>query len=245
MLDGFANEGEGLGELLFLALESTPCGHELLRRLVQSSLTMPIDAIATYNSLLPKARTYSSNQKGSISLESSSSPGSHRDTPVFLHFVLRRHRVGPEPARPRAAAPATASQSGFAPLDALLKDAVEKGNAPGAVLLVGHNGAVVYRKAYGHSSLEPTKEPMTLDTVFDMASLTKVLATTTCVMRMVQLGQVKLNDPVAKYIPEFAQNGKTGCDRPPIDDALLRTASRHRLEAVLAGRRRRIRTRQC
>src|SRR5208283_4295367 len=53
-----------------------------------------------------------------------------------------------------------------------------------------------------------TKEPMTVDAIFDMASLTKVMATTTCVMRMVQLGQVKLNDPVAKYIPEFAQNGK-------------------------------------
>ena len=49
---------------------------------------------------------------------------------------------------------------------------------------------------------------MTVDTIFDMASLTKVMATTSCVMRLVQLGQVKLNDPVAKYIPEFAQNGK-------------------------------------
>ncbi len=86
---------------------------------------------------------------------------------------------------------------------------MEKGNAPGAVLLVGHNGAVVYRKAYGNRALDPSKEPMTPDTVFDTASLTKVLATTTCVMRMVQLGQVKLNDPVAKYIPEFAQNGKS------------------------------------
>jgi uncharacterized protein YbbC (DUF1343 family)/CubicO group peptidase (beta-lactamase class C family) len=94
------------------------------------------------------------------------------------------------------------------PLDALLKDAVEKGNAPGAVLLVGHNGAVVYRKAYGNRALDPAKEAMTPDTVFDTASLTKVLATTTSVMRMVQLGQVKVNDPVAKYIPEFAQNGK-------------------------------------
>ena len=106
------------------------------------------------------------------------------------------------------ATPATADQARFAPLDALLKDAVEKGNAPGAVLLVGHNGAVVYRKAYGNRALEPTKEAMTVDTVFDMASLTKVMATTTSVMRLVQLGQVKLNDPVAKYIPEFAQNGK-------------------------------------
>ncbi|MGB7555362.1 MAG: exo-beta-N-acetylmuramidase NamZ domain-containing protein, partial [Candidatus Korobacteraceae bacterium] len=88
-----------------------------------------------------------------------------------------------------------------------LKDAVEKGRAPGAVLLVGHNGTFVYRKAFGYRSLDP-KEPMTVDTIFDMASLTKVIATTGCVMRLVQLGQVKLNDPVAKYIPEFAQNGK-------------------------------------
>ena len=85
---------------------------------------------------------------------------------------------------------------------------MEKGDAPGAVLLVGHNGAVVYRKAYGNRALEPSREPMTPDTVFDVASLTKVVATTTSVMRMVQLGQVKLNDPVARYIPEFAQNGK-------------------------------------
>ena len=99
-------------------------------------------------------------------------------------------------------------QDRFAPLDALLKDAVEKGRAPGVVLLVGHNGTFVYRKAFGYRALDPSKEPMTVDTIFDMASLTKVMATTSCVMRLVQLGQVKLNDPVAKYIPEFAQNGK-------------------------------------
>ena len=108
-------------------------------------------------------------------------------------------------------APPVAAKEGqerFAPLDALLKDAVEKGQAPGAVLLVGHNEVFIYRKAYGYRSLDPSKEPMTVDTIFDVASLTKVLATTSCVMRLVQLGQVKLNDPVARYIPEFAQNGK-------------------------------------
>ena len=89
-----------------------------------------------------------------------------------------------------------------------MKDAVEKGTAPGVVLLVGHNGNSVYRKAYGKRALDPSPEAMTVDTVFDMASLTKVIATTSCVMRMVQLGQVKLNEPVAKYIPEFGQNGK-------------------------------------
>ncbi len=105
-------------------------------------------------------------------------------------------------------AAATAGQDRFAAVDALLKDAVDKGSAPGIVLLVGHNGTFVYRKAFGYRSLDPSKEPMTVDTIFDMASLTKVMATTSCVMRLVQLGQVKLNDPVAKYIPEFAQNGK-------------------------------------
>jgi uncharacterized protein YbbC (DUF1343 family)/CubicO group peptidase (beta-lactamase class C family) len=56
--------------------------------------------------------------------------------------------------------------------------------------------------------LEPQREGMTLDTVFDLASLTKVIATTTAVMRLVEQGKVRLNDPVAKYLPEFAQNGK-------------------------------------
>lgn len=96
----------------------------------------------------------------------------------------------------------------LAPVDAIVKNAITQGHAPGAVVLIGHGGKVVYRKAFGNRSLEPTVEPMTVDTVFDMASLTKVLATTGSVMRMVQLGQIKLNDPVSRYIPEFGQNGK-------------------------------------
>ena len=96
----------------------------------------------------------------------------------------------------------------FAPLDQILQSAVANKLTPGVVCIVGHNGAVIYRKAYGFRAINPILEPMTLDTVFDMASLTKVIATTGSVMRMVQLGQIKLNDPVAKYIPDFAQNGK-------------------------------------
>jgi len=76
------------------------------------------------------------------------------------------------------------------------------------VLIVGHDGQVIYRKAYGLRALEPRHEAMTLDTVFDLASLTKVIATTTAVMQLVERGEVRLNDPVAKYLPEFAQNGK-------------------------------------
>jgi uncharacterized protein YbbC (DUF1343 family)/CubicO group peptidase (beta-lactamase class C family) len=97
---------------------------------------------------------------------------------------------------------------GFADLDALMQDAVSHGKMPGGVLLVGHNGKVVYRKAFGSRSLEPTREPMTVDTIFDLASLTKCIATTSAVMQLVQSGRVRLNDPVAAYLPEFAQNGK-------------------------------------
>jgi uncharacterized protein YbbC (DUF1343 family)/CubicO group peptidase (beta-lactamase class C family) len=92
--------------------------------------------------------------------------------------------------------------------DAVIEQSIRDGNIPGAVLLVWHNGHVVYRKAYGHRALEPRREPMTLDTIFDLASLTKVVATTPAVMQLVEQGKVRLNDPVAKYLPEFAQNGK-------------------------------------
>jgi uncharacterized protein YbbC (DUF1343 family)/CubicO group peptidase (beta-lactamase class C family) len=96
----------------------------------------------------------------------------------------------------------------FAPVDDTINKAVAGGEIPGAVVLIGHDGKVVYRKAYGHRTLGPNPEPMTPDTIFDMASLTKVIATAPSVMRLVEKGQVKLNDPVARYIPEFAQNGK-------------------------------------
>ena len=104
--------------------------------------------------------------------------------------------------------PAQSAPDRFAPLDNILQNAVDKGLTPGAVCIVGHNGIFVFRKAFGNRSVNPKPEPMTIDTVFDMASLTKVMATTGSIMRMVQLGQIKLNDPVSRYIPEFAQNGK-------------------------------------
>lgn len=75
-------------------------------------------------------------------------------------------------------------------------------------MLVGHNGRVVYRKAYGSRSLEPKREAMTFDTIFDIASLTKVVATTPAVMQLMEQGKVRLSDPVDKYLADFAQNGK-------------------------------------
>ena len=89
-----------------------------------------------------------------------------------------------------------------------MEKAVADQQIPGGVLLVGHYGRVVYRKAFGLRSLEPTRERMTLDTIFDLASLTKCIATTTSVMKLVEEGRVRLNDPVTNYLREFGQNGK-------------------------------------
>jgi len=105
-------------------------------------------------------------------------------------------------ATPRATGPH------FGAVDGVIEEAIRDRTIPGAVLIVGHDGKVIYRKAYGARALEPRRELMTLDTIFDVASLTKVIATTTAVMQLVEKGKVRLNDPVAKYLPEFAQNGK-------------------------------------
>lgn len=103
---------------------------------------------------------------------------------------------------------ASSHGAAFANVDQIMNAAVARGTIPGGVVLVGHDGAVVYRKAFGMRSLEPAKEAMTIDTIFDIASLTKCIATATSVMKLAEQGQIRLNDPVATYLPEFARNGK-------------------------------------
>ena len=98
--------------------------------------------------------------------------------------------------------------SRLAVLDPIINDAIAQQQIPGAVVVIGHDGQVVYRKAYGSRAIEPRREAMTLDTVFDCASLTKVMATTMAVMQLWEQGKFRMNDPVAKYLPEFAQNEK-------------------------------------
>ncbi len=95
--------------------------------------------------------------------------------------------------------------NGIAPL---IEAAIQAKKIPGAVALVGHDGQVVYRKAFGERALVPEREPMTVDTIFDMASVTKVVATTTAVMQLVEQGRIDLGAPASEYWPEFAQNGK-------------------------------------
>ncbi|HYE24272.1 MAG TPA: serine hydrolase [Clostridia bacterium] len=93
-------------------------------------------------------------------------------------------------------------------IDDIVGRSIAAGEIPGAVVVVGHDGEIAWRKAYGSRSLEPAREAMTADTVFDAASLTKCLVTATALMQLVERGQVKLNDPVGRYLPEFARNGK-------------------------------------
>ena len=98
--------------------------------------------------------------------------------------------------------------AGAQALDEAINQAIAQDRLPGAVLLVGHNGQIVYRKAYGKRALVPRPEAMTLDTIFDCASLTKVIATTPSLMKLFEQGKFRLSDKVTDYIPEF-QEGKS------------------------------------
>jgi uncharacterized protein YbbC (DUF1343 family)/CubicO group peptidase (beta-lactamase class C family) len=95
-------------------------------------------------------------------------------------------------------------------IDRVVEAAIAAGQTPGAVVLVGRGDRVLHFQAYGVRSLVPSREPMTLDTIFDLASLTKVVATTTAVMTLVEHGRVRLNDPVSAYVPGFERYGKGG-----------------------------------
>ncbi len=113
-------------------------------------------------------------------------------------------RVEPLPALPRVEDPRLAR------LDAVIKQEIAAGHTPGAVVLVGHQGKIVYRKAFGSRALTPQVLPLTPDAIFDLASLTKVVATAPAVMQLVDAGRLRLEDPAAKYWPEFGANGKRG-----------------------------------
>jgi uncharacterized protein YbbC (DUF1343 family)/CubicO group peptidase (beta-lactamase class C family) len=91
---------------------------------------------------------------------------------------------------------------------AVMEEAIRTGKTPGAVVLIGHRGKVVYHRAFGHRALDPKKLPMMTDTIFDLSSLTKVIATTPALMQLVEKGKLRIDDPVVKYWPEFKENGK-------------------------------------
>jgi CubicO group peptidase (beta-lactamase class C family) len=100
----------------------------------------------------------------------------------------------------------------FATVRKLMNNAIAAQRPPGAVVVIGHGGKIVFHQAYGARKLacEPgldgspaAAEPMTEDTIFDMASLTKSLATATAIMQLYEQGKVRFDDPVQKYLPDF------------------------------------------
>ena len=96
----------------------------------------------------------------------------------------------------------------FADVDRLVRSAVKEDQTPGAVVVIGHGGHVVHRYVYGNRALVPEREALTWDTHFDMASLTKPTMTALAVMQLAEAGRLNIDDPVSKYLPDFAVNGK-------------------------------------
>jgi CubicO group peptidase (beta-lactamase class C family) len=93
-------------------------------------------------------------------------------------------------------------------IDGAVADSIAAGETPGAVVLVARHGQIAYLKAYGNRSVQPRTEQMTIDTIFDMSSLTKVIATTPSVMLLVENGSLRIDDKVRRYLPDFRGGGK-------------------------------------
>jgi len=96
----------------------------------------------------------------------------------------------------------------FSEIDHVVEEEIKKGNFPGAVVLVGKQDDILYWQAFGHEVIEPREEPIDRNTVFDLASLTKPIATATSIMILRDRKAVELDDYVGTYLPAFACNGK-------------------------------------
>ena len=108
-------------------------------------------------------------------------------------------------AKPESVSISTAR---LAAMDSVITDEIAKGRLPGAVVFVGRKGRLVWHKTYGSRTVDPTREAMTPETIFDVASLTKVVATATSIMILVERGKLRLNNPVSLYIPELKGEGR-------------------------------------
>lgn len=130
-------------------------------------------------------------------------------------FTVNLHAEGLPLATPEAAG---LDGDVLVRIDDVVVAGLEEGEMAGCVVCIGRQGKIASLKAYGHRQVEPEKIEMSIDTVFDMASITKPVATATSVMLLVERGKMELTDRVAEHLPEFAQNGK---DQVTIEDLLL------------------------
>lgn len=113
------------------------------------------------------------------------------------------------PVTTQAPPPARSASFPEADVDAAVEQAIANHQVPGAVVVIGRRDGVVFRRAYGYREVEPSRVPMTVDTLFDLASLTKPVSTATSIMVLVERGAVGLDEPVTKYVPECDKNGKS------------------------------------
>ncbi|WP_197455061.1 serine hydrolase domain-containing protein [Stieleria varia] len=102
----------------------------------------------------------------------------------------------------------TVEADAFAEISPLIQAAIEEGQMPGAVVGIADHDGILYLRAFGDRRVEPERVPMTVDSVFDLASITKPVATALSVMRLQQDGVIELDAPVSRYLPEFAENDK-------------------------------------
>ena len=132
---------------------------------------------------------------------------------ILAFFVIAGEDLSDSPVQ--AAQPQTPS---FELIETVVKQGIKDGKLPGAVVVIADHDKVLYRRAFGNRQIEPVAEPMTLDTVFDLASLTKPIATTTSVMKLIDEGKLSPRANVSEYLPGFGQHGK---DVITVEDLLL------------------------
>ena len=133
-------------------------------------------------------------------------------------FVAAQAQTTRSPARPSGP---SLDASRLELIEPLVTEAIARRELPGAVVLAGRGNQILYKRAFGNRSVVPSVEPMTVDTIFDLASLTKVVATTTAVMLLVEDGRLRLTDRVADHVPGFERYGK---DRITIRHLLTHTS---------------------
>lgn len=96
----------------------------------------------------------------------------------------------------------------FSEADSIIDKAISDSAFPGAVLLVSRDGKIVHEKAYGNFTYDQMSPKMKINTIFDLASVSKVVGTTTAAMILVDKGKLNLDDKVVKYLPEFNNHNK-------------------------------------
>ena len=104
--------------------------------------------------------------------------------------------------------PEQTSQYDFTDADEIINDAIKDSAFPGAVLLVNKDGKTIFENAYGHFSYDRSSPKVNLNTMFDLASVSKVVGTTTAAMMLIDRGEMNLDNKVSKYLPEFNNHGK-------------------------------------